>query len=131
MTTIEESVKTEVISAIRRMKPKIYRIQAERMTKERMLTFVEEQMIDGIATALSDRIEGVSQLIDGNHIGHYNFTEAERTELMEAWNDWGEDDEPPLSDYQLVKHYEDYILDRFFEEWFEYYKIYRDSDLQA
>jgi len=110
MATIEESVKTEVIAAIRRIKPSVYRMEMERMSQEQVQYFLQKQMEQGIYSVFAGR----------------PFTEAERNELMEAWNG----DEAP-SDYQLIEHYQGYILDRFFDEWYDYFKTYRMSGQQA
>jgi len=118
---MEEIVKTSVIESFHTTKPRKNEIRMclQQASKEVKLDFVTQLMALGIHNAVAGRVEGVTQTIDGVQIGYY-FTEAERSELMESWGD----DIPPLSDYQLIDHYQGYMLDKFFDEWFDYFKTY-------
>ena len=100
----------------------MYRLETGNSPEE-ILRLVEIKCKNGISSALSDRIKGTERF----GIAHYNLTEAERTELMKVWGDGS----PPLSDYQLVKDYEQCIYEQFFDEWFDYFNTYMNSDLQV
>jgi hypothetical protein len=133
MTTMEEIMKTKAIELIHQFgSPSQIRDRVKNKTPTQLSRLLNGRFRHAIEYGMSGLLTGNTEYDsgpNGEDIGHYDLTESQREELTNQWDqDW---DEEPLSDFQLVTHFQDAMLYRFEDEWFEYFKTYMNSDEQA
>jgi hypothetical protein len=129
MATIEESVKTEVITRIHRFgSPRDIREWVQNKTDDQIETLLEWRFQWVIKEVLNDHLSAVVISEEDEEVCAYDMTETTRAEFRSEWDKTFSDPPPNNNDYPLVDHFEDNMYQKYKAEWFDYFKTYRDSE---